>query len=384
MTDEYMIDLDEATTLSDTDEMLVTTDIATIPVSKFTKWSTIKSVLKTYFDTLYTGLDIHALTGKTTPVDADELVITDSASSYANKKLTWANTKATLKTYFDTLYGSGGASEGSLVNGKFVVSVTSNNITLALKTLAGSDPSSVDPVKIIIDGVQRTITSALSVTKNAGTNWFNSGSTELATKLVNYFIYIGYNATDGVVIGFSRIPYALSYSEFSTTSTNEKYAAISTITNATSTDTYINHGRFSATLSASASYNWSISGSGNVINRPIEKTNWLDWNSVITYSGGTTDPTSNTISVAKYRIDGRGFYCNIQSTLVVGSGNRVFTTFSVPFTFSAVTPVASLVNISGVGLKNSSGTYFSSNGFIIVETMSSNGNYYGNGFATLG
>lgn len=41
--------------------------------------------------------------GKTTPVDSDELVITDSAASNALKSLTWANVKATLKTYFDSL-----------------------------------------------------------------------------------------------------------------------------------------------------------------------------------------------------------------------------------------------------------------------------------------
>ena len=41
---------------------------------------------------------------KTTPVDADTLPLVDSAASGALKKLTWANLKATLKTYFDTLY----------------------------------------------------------------------------------------------------------------------------------------------------------------------------------------------------------------------------------------------------------------------------------------
>ena len=45
-----------------------------------------------------------AATGKTTPVDADQLPLVDSAASNVLKKLTWANVKATLKTYFDTLY----------------------------------------------------------------------------------------------------------------------------------------------------------------------------------------------------------------------------------------------------------------------------------------
>lgn len=47
---------------------------------------------------------VHAATSKTTPVDADEIPVVDSASSNILKKLTWANLKATLKTYFDTLY----------------------------------------------------------------------------------------------------------------------------------------------------------------------------------------------------------------------------------------------------------------------------------------
>lgn len=41
---------------------------------------------------------------KTTPVDADSLPIVDSTDTSELKKSTWANIKATLKTYFDTLY----------------------------------------------------------------------------------------------------------------------------------------------------------------------------------------------------------------------------------------------------------------------------------------
>lgn len=51
----------------------------------------------------------HAATGKTTPVDADEVPLVDSAASNVLKKLTWANLKATLKTYFDTLYQATGS-----------------------------------------------------------------------------------------------------------------------------------------------------------------------------------------------------------------------------------------------------------------------------------
>lgn len=43
---------------------------------------------------------------KTTPVDADSVALSDSAASGFRKKLTWANLKATLKTYFDSLYAA--------------------------------------------------------------------------------------------------------------------------------------------------------------------------------------------------------------------------------------------------------------------------------------
>lgn len=51
----------------------------------------------------------NAATSKTTPVDADQLPLVDSAASNVLKKLTWANLKATIKTYTDTLYELAGA-----------------------------------------------------------------------------------------------------------------------------------------------------------------------------------------------------------------------------------------------------------------------------------
>ncbi|MDP2346716.1 MAG: hypothetical protein Q8N34_03210 [Gammaproteobacteria bacterium] len=52
---------------------------------------------------------INAATAKTTPVDADLVGLVDSAASNILKKLSWANIKAALKTYFDTLYLSSSA-----------------------------------------------------------------------------------------------------------------------------------------------------------------------------------------------------------------------------------------------------------------------------------
>jgi hypothetical protein len=49
---------------------------------------------------------IDAASSKTTPVDADTVGFIDSAASNVLKKVSWANIKATLKAYFDTLYTS--------------------------------------------------------------------------------------------------------------------------------------------------------------------------------------------------------------------------------------------------------------------------------------
>lgn len=46
---------------------------------------------------------VDSLTALTTPVDADRMLIVDNSVSLA-KKITWANVKSTLKTYFDTFY----------------------------------------------------------------------------------------------------------------------------------------------------------------------------------------------------------------------------------------------------------------------------------------
>jgi hypothetical protein len=233
-------------------------------------------------------------------------------------------------------------------NFKLSVTVASNNITVAVKTIAGSDPSAGDPVKVRIGDTYRSITAALSVTKNAGTNWFNSGAAELATQEIDYFVYLGYNATDGVVIGFARIPFAHRYDDFSATTTNEKYCAISTITTAAAGDYYENVGRFAATLSAGAGYTWTVPTftARNLIARPIYTTRNLTWNPTVTAGSGTPTTVGET---ATYFFDGQQLFLR-GHMLVTDKGTAAGSMkLTPPFTVPDAVGFGQEVAVTGVG-----------------------------------
>ena len=212
-------------------------------------------------------------------------------------------------------------------DGKIVPSVTSNDLTVALKGMDGNDPSPSNQVHVRIGDTLHTIEAALSVTVADATNWFNAGGAELATLEIDYFVYLGYNATDGVVIGFSRIPYANEYDDFSATSTNEKYAAISTITNAAAGDDYVLIGRFAATLSAGAGYTWTVPTftSKNLIQRPIYETQWRTW--APTYGGFSSAPATH---VSRYKIVGRDLWF-YEREATNGTSNATTLTLTLPF-----------------------------------------------------
>jgi len=197
------------------------------------------------------------------------------------------------------------APQGMMRNGKIVPTVSSNGITLSLKTLNGNDPSLTDPIIARIGDVNRVVVAPLSVSIAQGTtNPMNLGGLELTGKETDLFAYLGYNVTDGVVIGFARFGSATQYGDFNATATNEKYAKISTITNAASTDPYECIGRFAATVTFSTpNYNWSVPTYSqlNLIQKPTTETRWLDYTPIISVSGGTA-PTYTATFINKYKI----------------------------------------------------------------------------------
>lgn len=99
----------EKTPLVDADEIGFWDSVST-QLRKIT-WANTKVTLKTYLDTFYDwASNVHSAATKNPPVDADEIGFVDSAASWVIKKCTLTQFKAYLKTYFDTLYGGGGSS----------------------------------------------------------------------------------------------------------------------------------------------------------------------------------------------------------------------------------------------------------------------------------
>lgn len=64
---------------------------------------------------------IHNATAKTTPTDTDEFGISDSATSFVLKKLTWANIKATLLSTFGAMINTAPAKTTPIDNDIFII-----------------------------------------------------------------------------------------------------------------------------------------------------------------------------------------------------------------------------------------------------------------------
>lgn len=229
---------------------------------------------------------------------------------------------------------SGGSSGGGgdTIRTKYIItpSVASNNLTVAIKYIDGTDPSSTNKLTFRVGNTEYDLTASMSFTKNAGTNWCNAGGAELAAKNVQFFMYaIGETgASAGLKFGFSRIPYAKTMADFVNTTTSEKYIA-GNWTNFNSTDAVVNIGRFQAQNSGTASYNWSIP-TANVVNYPIYETDILTWQPVYSASGSMTY-TSVTTSVAEYRVSGRDCSFELQAIGTIGGTVNATVLATLPF-----------------------------------------------------
>lgn len=126
---------------------------------------------------------INSATAKTTPVDADTVGLVDSAASNVLKKLSWANIKATLKTYFDSV-------TTTLAN-KTLTSPTINDPSIGpsdsgLLATLGNTGLADYYLRFRNDNAGNSIDSGMSAGLNGGTG--------------GYLIWCGINKNFGIVV----------------------------------------------------------------------------------------------------------------------------------------------------------------------------------------
>jgi len=166
-------------------------------------WANIKATLISSFGALINGL-----TAKTTPVDADMIIIADSAATNASKKLSWANIKATLKTYFDNLYSK---LTPIIATGTATFTATTNNINLTgigigveigdvIQISGANDAKNNSEFTIeVITDANNIIVNQAHANKNTSKNVANrSGDTGVTVKLLAKW----YNAPIGLGQGW--------------------------------------------------------------------------------------------------------------------------------------------------------------------------------------
>lgn len=209
-------------------------------------------------------------------------------------------------------------------------SVATNDLTVALKTLAATDASATNPIGVRIGNTFRSVTAALSVTALDGTNWFNSGI-PMAALEVDYFVYLiqETGASAGTKIGFARVPYARTMSDFVNTTTSEKYIKGSH-TNFNATDEVTLIGRFAAILSAVGTHNWSLPATASTINYPIFNTRWLTYTPLVSSSTGTIT-TVGTVA-GSYQVDFNKLFFNHSGTITTNGTGAGGLRITLPFT----------------------------------------------------
>lgn len=251
--------------------------------------------------------------------------------------------------------------DGMAVNYSIAVTVASNNLTVALKTKSGGNPSATDPVPLRLGNVVYRATAATSITLNAGTEYYSNATYGFSAKERDFFVYLLYNSnTSTVNITISPYPNLSLYSDGSATATNTKYIPTSGTAPA-STDKLIVIGRIAATLSAGAGYTWTSSSASaptlkNTVQYPIYNSRVLEWTPTASAAPSLTW-TSPSIGHARYQISPDVVFYEVAVTATLGGSANNTLYLTVPFDPITTTSVSGSGNTVGVGTR---GIYFSS------------------------
>jgi hypothetical protein len=116
-----------------------------------------------------------------------------------------------------------------LINGRITATLSSNNLTVSIVRMDGENPTTTYPVYCFINGIKREINTATSITITGGSNVFNQNLlSTTANKTYNLFVHLIWDTNGNTVrLGLSRIVMGGIYSDYSTTTTSNRFIAIS-------------------------------------------------------------------------------------------------------------------------------------------------------------
>lgn len=221
---------------------------------------------------------------------------------------------------------------------KLSVTVSANDLIVALVHEDGNAPSADRPLYFKIGDTLREVASLLTISIADGTNWFNAGSAELGGQLVPFFAYVVWDSnSSAVALTISRkCHYRVVASSMSTTTSENHIYGYSGFTDG---NNMVNIGFFEATLSLVAtSHLWTVPTftTANLKNEPTyiteEYTYAPQW-----VSTGTQPAIVNGTIIGKYSIKGNQIFVNGRQTnggsTTYGTGAY---TWSLPFTSETI------------------------------------------------
>lgn len=154
------------------------------------------SYSQAYIDANFVNKNTAILTAKTTPIDADVILMGDSAASNITKKLTWANLKATILSSF----------------GAMIATLTAKTTPADADGFIIADSAASNASKFLsLQNLKTTIFGSPALTGNptAPTQTAQNNSTRLATTAYvdgKFVRGTAVNSTSGTSIDFTGIP----------------------------------------------------------------------------------------------------------------------------------------------------------------------------------
>lgn len=138
--------------------------------------STAASTYQVILTAINFGSFIVGLTSKTTPINADSLLISDSADTGKAKKVSGTDFKAYLKNYFDTLYAT-------------ALGYTAENVTNKSSSYTSSSTTTYANTKALVDGLgtkQDSLVSATNIKSVNGATLLGSGDRLVGSVIAGY------------------------------------------------------------------------------------------------------------------------------------------------------------------------------------------------------